>query len=746
MTSLTHQLVALQNELQHLETLLADDPYWQALSELDRESAHSPEQKKDHVLRRETLSAALSDNRIYQAHLRLSEAIKVLSVDQVQTVDQQLDAGQALAEDCASQAQFKFDADASSEEHAKAEDDATVDTVDQQSIEKFIVAEPVQQSPALPVELPVAEPPSGEVPVIPDVETSAAVPTPAVLAIHDTPPQAQKASATSSRPDKPDDLTDIRTITRAQAAMLGELGVRYFDDIAEWTTADVKTMRAALGLGSTISSQNWIEQAALFVLKRAPEVSKSTPVEQPSVVPEPVLQPVAVERAISQTPSEPLLDVKTNSPPQVTEDTPHSPAEGLIALRGVTEENVGQFQDVGLGSFEDIAAIDRSGISRLRRRFYTMGGFIHDSWIEQAAMLADGRVTHHLTRQRRGDFSSVVSAPKLKPVVDPHLSQRLLELIGPSAHELAGTQNAEVEAASSINATVDRSSRLEMVALPPSNAAQDLIEADTGHLITPPPNPLFAPTQSSSRPRQELPEKPDPVALEVEQDQSLSEVEVAEPTVVIVPAEVTVHPVITQPDHVVANDTQPAQSDVYEVKPNSVGVQPVSPAISSDSPAVFEDPGRLTELRSYIDDTLKHAGTGEAEVVIRPTNDPDDLDFQKTATHTHEDTTMQIDEGAQATVPRFAPSFLKKAIAESQPKDERAIPDEFSDVDDEFVVRHGESFAEASVEILVDGDNTSHPSALPDVEPKTNFNPPDQGRNEPRKNGRNRFFRALTGN
>lgn len=61
-----------------------------------------------------------------------------------------------------------------------------------------------------------------------------------------------------------DDLVRIRGISKILARRLAGLGVASFAQIANWTSADVHHVANTLGIGRQISSENWIEQAALL--------------------------------------------------------------------------------------------------------------------------------------------------------------------------------------------------------------------------------------------------------------------------------------------------------------------------------------------------------------------------------------------------------------------------------------------------------------------------------------------------
>lgn len=65
-----------------------------------------------------------------------------------------------------------------------------------------------------------------------------------------------------------DDLTKIRGVDAALMRRLHALDVWTYEDIADWWAADVHYVSQTLGIGSRISAQNWIEQAAMLSMAR----------------------------------------------------------------------------------------------------------------------------------------------------------------------------------------------------------------------------------------------------------------------------------------------------------------------------------------------------------------------------------------------------------------------------------------------------------------------------------------------
>ncbi|MBL8565031.1 MAG: hypothetical protein JNM89_04875 [Hyphomicrobiaceae bacterium] len=90
--------------------------------------------------------------------------------------------------------------------------------------------------------------------------------------IHARPPDAGRSADAMWAPHRPpDDLTRIRRIDRRTAEALTARGIRFFDQIAAFSHADVRTLAAALNLGRRISQENWIEQAAVLGSRAASE-------------------------------------------------------------------------------------------------------------------------------------------------------------------------------------------------------------------------------------------------------------------------------------------------------------------------------------------------------------------------------------------------------------------------------------------------------------------------------------------
>ena len=71
----------------------------------------------------------------------------------------------------------------------------------------------------------------------------------------------------------PDDLTQIKGIGKKLSALLNELGVYHFKQIAEWSPAEAAWVDDYLAFKGRVSRESWIEQARVFHLSGAPSVS-----------------------------------------------------------------------------------------------------------------------------------------------------------------------------------------------------------------------------------------------------------------------------------------------------------------------------------------------------------------------------------------------------------------------------------------------------------------------------------------
>jgi len=184
------------------------------------------------------------------------------------------------------------------------------------------------------------------------------------------------------------DLTRIRGIDRALAVRLAAQGITSFADIAAWSHLDVRRISEALGLGRQINQQNWIEQAALL---RGPA-----------------------------TAGKPVSTVKPEGHPAAAM-APPTP-DRLDLIRGVDATIAEALHSSGTTRWAEIAAWRRVDIARVSAVLASTKAIPRQGWIEQAALLATGRLSHYARRMLAGDFSAVVAAPTAEPLPDPYFT------------------------------------------------------------------------------------------------------------------------------------------------------------------------------------------------------------------------------------------------------------------------------------------------------------------------------------
>jgi predicted flap endonuclease-1-like 5' DNA nuclease len=107
-------------------------------------------------------------------------------------------------------------------------------------------------------------------PLARDVLAEGAAPAPRNQALIDAAPAAVKpepapAPAPAPAPETADDLTRIKGLGPKLAALLGELGVTSFAQIAAWDDAEVARIDAQLGrFAGRITRDQWVAQAKLL--------------------------------------------------------------------------------------------------------------------------------------------------------------------------------------------------------------------------------------------------------------------------------------------------------------------------------------------------------------------------------------------------------------------------------------------------------------------------------------------------
>ena len=136
-----------------------------------------------------------------------------------------------------------------------------------------------------------------------------------------------------------DDLTLVRGIGVADAAMLAGKGITRFAEISDWTRAGIDALGGGDALRQRIASENWIEQAAILATGRlthhaemtraarsveasaiaalAAAIRLPSPVDAAELATPPAVEPTAMPAEASVLP----MPVHTSVPPAEASDT-----------------------------------------------------------------------------------------------------------------------------------------------------------------------------------------------------------------------------------------------------------------------------------------------------------------------------------------------------------------------------------------------------------------------------------------
>ncbi|MBU2582800.1 MAG: hypothetical protein KJ622_13890 [Alphaproteobacteria bacterium] len=160
------------------------------------------------------------------------------------------------------------------------------------------------------------------------------------VTIHKSPPDSRPRTMQPHSERQPDDLTRIRGIDGPLADKLLRIGITHFDQIADWSARDVRSLSAALKLGTKIYKQAWIEQAARLAQPHhrnvpgqksgiAPSIAaKATSPSQPSQRSIASLVSAAAAAIRARTRMLPYDPVYLEKPPSQLAGLPAAPAPG----------------------------------------------------------------------------------------------------------------------------------------------------------------------------------------------------------------------------------------------------------------------------------------------------------------------------------------------------------------------------------------------------------------------------------
>ncbi len=182
---------------------------------------------------------------------------------------------------------------------------------------------PVVTPPPKPAPQPAAAQSAVPVTAAPakSAEAPKPAPAPAVAPPAPTPAPVASALAPVGKPAGFDDFLRIRAIDETMSQRLRALGVRNFDDIAHWTSADINRINQALGLSGRIEREQWIEQAQILAKGGETYYSRSRAAGQ-----------TPASSAQSTPPAQPPISTSTPTPaPAAQSSTPSGGASSATA-------------------------------------------------------------------------------------------------------------------------------------------------------------------------------------------------------------------------------------------------------------------------------------------------------------------------------------------------------------------------------------------------------------------------------
>jgi len=252
------------------------------------------------------------------------------------------------------------------------------------------------------------------------------------------PPSAKPAVA-CTLPRQPsaepaDDLQRVRGIDGEIESALNELGVRRFDELASFNSADVQFVSERLDLDNRIVAENWIGQARMLAAgettyytllqDRAAAAVAAAGALPPAADPvaehvEPQIEPPALAPFIAEAPTEPEAAVASeHAPPApvmvdagpesvvaapVADAEPEELGDDFARIRGIDAGLRDRLKKDGIWRFHDLATLTRADVEELEARHgLAIGRIEAQNWLGQAHILATGGETYYSRRVDSG--------------------------------------------------------------------------------------------------------------------------------------------------------------------------------------------------------------------------------------------------------------------------------------------------------------------------------------------------------
>lgn len=215
------------------------------------------------------------------------------------------------------------------------------------------------------------------------------------------------ASFAHPRGGKADDLKRIRGIGRQNEERLNGLGVWHFDQIANWTRANIDWAGSYLAFPGRIDREDWVAQAKLLAQGAETEFSKRVAAGL-----------VATSSATGEAASGPAAGDASAPHPGVRPTGLPGPrggkADDLKRISGVGRQNEERLNKIGIWHFSQIAAWSDREIEWASSYLAFPGRIQREDWIGQARLLMQGLETEFSKRVAAGEVPSSSDDPVKK--------------------------------------------------------------------------------------------------------------------------------------------------------------------------------------------------------------------------------------------------------------------------------------------------------------------------------------------
>ncbi|MBL8564876.1 MAG: hypothetical protein JNM89_04095 [Hyphomicrobiaceae bacterium] len=256
----------------------------------------------------------------------------------------------------------------------------------------------------------------------PTATAVASAPKPAAPA--PTPAPAPAPAAAKPATPARQDLTLIRGIDEATAAMLESQGIRGYADIAKWKEADVAAANRVIGKAGRVEQEGWIEQATVLAAGAMTEYARrrmrgesisakptatavasapkaAAPAQAPAPPPAPAPAPQrsatsaanAVAAAVAAAAASANRGAGASDRPAPATSAPAAPAVAadlLQRIRGIDSVTERLLIANGITRHGQIAAWSPDDVARVEGLLGAPGRIGRENWVEQAQILAGG--------------------------------------------------------------------------------------------------------------------------------------------------------------------------------------------------------------------------------------------------------------------------------------------------------------------------------------------------------------------